>query len=238
MVRNECANLKELLTLLRNKVDEIIVVDGMSTDGTYEIASVMADRVYQREPQDYCEPDRQYCVSQASNNMVLVLDADERPSRGLLDYMNMVDVMHHAGYWIVRRNHYTPTQYFQHIYYPDLQLRLFDKNVTYLSDKIHESAIVAGRVGTLPSWAYLEHHPKNGVPRYTKYIPIHAKALYESHPRSPWIYLALASANGLRSFLKDTKAMFFLDGVPGWCLALLRAYYNFMIYYTIWSDRQ
>ena len=80
VVFNEEARLEECLSDARDYVDEIVVVDQMSTDGTPEIAQRLAD-VYVRDVHHgHAEPSRELAASRSSGDWLLILDADERMS--------------------------------------------------------------------------------------------------------------------------------------------------------------
>jgi len=57
-------------------VDEIILIDGGSTDGTVEIARNAGARVYQRRFDDFASQ-KNYGVEKAAGEWVLSIDADE-----------------------------------------------------------------------------------------------------------------------------------------------------------------
>ena len=60
-------------------VEEIVVVDSESSDGTRELAAKRGARVVQKEWNGYGRQ-RQFAVEQARNDWVLCIDADERVS--------------------------------------------------------------------------------------------------------------------------------------------------------------
>ena len=80
VVFNEEARLEECLSDARDHVDEIVVVDQMSTDGTPAIAQRLAD-VYVRDVHHgHAEPSRELATARSSGDWFLILDADERMS--------------------------------------------------------------------------------------------------------------------------------------------------------------
>lgn len=77
IVKNERHNLPRCLSSVKPYVDEMIVVDTGSEDGTPEIAAKHGAKVRYFEWCDDFAAARNYAISQASGNWILMPDADE-----------------------------------------------------------------------------------------------------------------------------------------------------------------
>lgn len=88
IVKNEEKRIADCLQSV-GWVDEIIVVDDMSTDKTVEITRRHTDRIFQRK-MDVEGIHRNYAYSLAGNEWVLSLDADEKVSPELRDEITRV----------------------------------------------------------------------------------------------------------------------------------------------------
>jgi glycosyltransferase involved in cell wall biosynthesis len=77
IVKNEEETLDKCLSKANNLVDEIIIVDTGSIDKTKQIALKYTDKVFDFIWCDDFSKARNFSVSKASNDWVLVLDADE-----------------------------------------------------------------------------------------------------------------------------------------------------------------
>lgn len=77
IVKNERENLPRCLASAQPYVDEIIVVDTGSNDGTQEIAAAYGANIRYFKWCDDFAAARNYSISQATGNWILVLDADE-----------------------------------------------------------------------------------------------------------------------------------------------------------------
>ncbi|WPC41068.1 glycosyltransferase [Clostridium sp. JS66] len=77
IVKNEEINLRKSLKAVYPFIDEIIVVDTGSTDKTKDIAKGFTDKVYDFEWCNDFAKARNFAISKASNDWILVLDADE-----------------------------------------------------------------------------------------------------------------------------------------------------------------
>ena len=77
IVRNEEKVLARCLESVRGCVDEIIIVDTGSSDGTKEIAARFTDEIYDFEWIDDFSAARNYSFEQATGDYLLWLDADD-----------------------------------------------------------------------------------------------------------------------------------------------------------------
>jgi tetratricopeptide (TPR) repeat protein len=108
IVKNEKNHLSRCLESAKPVVDEIIVVDTGSDDETKDIARIFGARVYDFKWSHDFSAARNYALSKAAADWILVLDADETLSPS--DYANLKKVLEHsagqpAAYRIQTRNY-------------------------------------------------------------------------------------------------------------------------------------
>lgn len=77
IVKNEENNLRKCLSSISNYVDEIIIIDTGSTDNTKEIARKFTDKIFDYNWDNDFAKARNFSISKAKNDWILVLDADE-----------------------------------------------------------------------------------------------------------------------------------------------------------------
>ncbi len=77
IVKNEQEHLARCLANIKPIADEMIVVDTGSTDRTVDIARVFGAQVYHFEWTNHFADARNYSLSRAAGNWILVMDADE-----------------------------------------------------------------------------------------------------------------------------------------------------------------
>lgn len=145
---NESHNIREFLAHL-HFVDEIIVVDSFSTDGTLEIIKEFPKvTLIEREFKNYTDQ-KSFALSQANNEWVLFLDADERLTPNLKNEIVETVTLNDstAAYYFYRKFmfkdkalHFSGSQ-------NDKNYRLFRKSkVQFNSDRIvHETLLVNGQ---------------------------------------------------------------------------------------------
>jgi glycosyltransferase involved in cell wall biosynthesis len=123
--------------------DEIVVVDSGSTDATCEIALNAGARVLSRTWTGFADQ-KQFAVDQARNDWIFSLDADERVSNRLADSIREIisgDPAQAAdGYRIPRRSFYMGRWIKAGGWYPDYQLRFFNRTRgAWKGAYVHES---------------------------------------------------------------------------------------------------
>ena len=141
IVQDEEECLRRALDSIEAYVDEIIVVDGGSSDSTKEIA-LSYDKVKLFEipfPGDFSKQ-RNVSLEKASGKWILVLDADEY----LDDYVvsnlqRLIEDEAHDAYAFSRKTFIDGC--LVNIYEPDYQIRLFRNYCRYEDKKIHEAVI-------------------------------------------------------------------------------------------------
>lgn len=88
--KNEEQNIEKCLTSFQNTGFEIIVVDTGSTDRTKEIASEYTSNVYDFKWCDDFAAAKNFAISKASNDTVMVIDSDEYLDQIDLDALNQL----------------------------------------------------------------------------------------------------------------------------------------------------
>ena len=148
LTKNEEGRIEECLRSVE-WADEIIVVDDLSADSTVKIASKYAQKVISRK-MDVEGTHRNWAYSQARNDWVLSLDADERVTPELRDGIRkaLEDNIRYTGFSVQRRN-YIGDYWVRHGgWYPGGQLRLFMKDkFKYEEVEVHPRAFLDGESG-------------------------------------------------------------------------------------------
>jgi glycosyltransferase involved in cell wall biosynthesis len=75
---NEEENIAECLDSVQDLADEIVVVDGTSTDRTVEIAKKYTDKITVKDNPPIFHINKQLAIDKAKNPWILQMDADER----------------------------------------------------------------------------------------------------------------------------------------------------------------
>ncbi len=196
--------------------DEIVVVDSGSADSTVAMATARGAKVFSQAWLGYGRQ-KAFAVSQASNDWVLCIDADEIVSLELqAGIETALREPAHAAYEMPRCNRFMG-RYLRHGEgYPDWNLRLFDRRRAHWSDDpVHENVKTDEKVGRLDG--DLLHESAETLQSYlekqNRYTTLQAEALYRKGVRPSAGKLVLSP---LVRFLKFyVVRLGFLDGVPG-----------------------
>jgi len=238
---NEAENIREACESV-DWVDEIVVVDSESTDNTREIAAECGARVITRPWPGFAQQ-KQFAGDQGVNEWILSIDADERVSPELkaeiLALGKLLPEQLADGYRIPRRSFYMGRWIRGGGWYPDHQLRLFNKKLAHWEGAyIHESVKMAAdaRVGRLNS--DLIHYPVRTVAYHhrmigERYAPLGARQMFEAGRRTSSLKIATAGpAAFLRSFVLKGG---FRDGVAGFSIARFAAHHAFLKHLLLWE---
>ena len=236
ITKNEAHNISGALESVR-WADDRVVVDSGSTDQTVEIARRYTDRVSTREWQGY-GAQKNYATGLATHDWVLSLDADERVTPELESEIRvlMASAPPRQGYRIPRTSRYLGRWIRSTDWYPDHQLRLYDRRVArWNTRQVHESVAVNGRVGTLrcelQHYAYrdLSHH----LATIDHYTTLAVKQMVAEHQHANWFDLVgHPPIVFIRNYLLHRG---FRDGVPGLIASLMNSYYVFLKYAKLWA---
>lgn len=224
--------------------DEIVVVDSESADQTCGIAAACGARVLVN-PWPGFGAQKQFAVDQASYDWIFSLDADERVSDELRRALEMLKTRpaepEAGGFLISRRTFYQQRWIRGGGWYPDKQLRLFNRTKgSWKQRHIHESvALNPGvRVGeiagdllhyTSPNAAH--HHRMIGE----RYAPLAAQQSYEEGRRTSALGIAFAGPSAfIRSFVLKGG---FRDGLAGFTIASFAAHHAFLKHLMLWEKQ-
>ena len=195
---------------------EILVVDSGSSDATLAIASAHGARVVQADWRGF-GAQKAYAASQAANDWVLCIDADERVSTELRAAIVAELARPRFGAYRFPRCNRFLGRYLRHGEgYPDWSLRLFDRRLARWSDDaVHEKVIASCPVGDLSG--DLLHDSAETLERYldkqNRYTTLAARQAVASGRRA---HIGHLLASPLLRFVKFYfLRLGFLDGLPG-----------------------
>lgn len=236
ITRNEAANIAQAIQSVA-WADDLVVVDCGSTDATVATAQGLGARVLHRDWRGFAEQ-KNFAAEQAAHDWILSIDADERVTPALAGEIRALLASDPAlpGYRIPRVSWYLGRWIRTTDWYPNLQLRLYDRrHGRWAARRVHESVTVNGRAGRLKH--ELEHRPYRDIAHHletmNRYTTLAAEEMFEQGRRS-----------GLGPLLTQPPAAFarnyllrrgFVQGSAGFVISTLNAYYVFLKFLKLWE---
>ncbi len=236
ITRDEAVNIEACVASVAWAA-EVLVVDSGSADDTAARARAAGARVLVRDWPGYAAQ-KNFAAAEAAHDWILSIDADERVTPQLAAEIQarlagggpacgyrIPRVTWHLGRWIRTTD-----------WYPDYQLRLYDRQrARWRPRRVHESVQADGPVERLSSdlqhFAYRDvgHHHQT-MDRYTT---LAATELFEQGRRAGVWHLTLHPwAAFVRNYVLRRGV---LDGVPGFVISCMNAYYVFLKFAKLWA---
>jgi glycosyltransferase involved in cell wall biosynthesis len=236
ITRNEERNITEALQSL-SWADEIVVVDCGSEDATLEICRRFTDKIFYRNWTGYADQ-KNYAVGMACNDWIFSLDADERVSAGLREEIGGLvrGGFRKYGYRIPRASFFMGRWIKHGDWYPDRQLRLFDRrHGKWQGGRVHESVKIDGDAGMMKG--EIHHFTYRSFSEYLQRLETYsalAASDYKQNGRSAasWMLFGKPLAVFVKAYVLKRG---FLDGAPGFAVAVMGAVSVFFKYAKLYE---
>lgn len=178
LIYNEEKNLQDVIDNVKNGVDEIVIIDGFSTDQTQTIAQQNNVSFFQRSLNNDYGAQRNFGIEKSKGDWIFMLDADERCSEGLIKILkDIVKTDAYDGFTILWKNYCD-----NNLVEVPRKLCLFKRHGFY-KDALHEKVHGLKNVGNIKDEdAFLTHYKSRAdqLQRLTKYKAIIQKNLEEA----------------------------------------------------------
>ena len=241
MTKNAAPLVEGTLKSVASWVDEIVVIDGFSSDETVEICRRYTDKVFQNRWDGYrfCT-ERNLGIDRSTSDWCFHIDPDERATpefqkavRRILEQGTSYDAFefHKRNYFLGH-----PMRYGGWYHY---SLHLFRRGKARYDGVIHETLHVDGDIGKIE--AAVEHFPFTSISqfvnRHNGYSSREASAkLEECGVISDKEVLFNLKNKPLKRFLKFYfRKKGFLDGIYGLLFSVLFAWVHFINWAKYWE---
>jgi len=234
ITRNEELNITDCLKSI-SWVDEIILVDAESTDKTVELAKYFTSKVFIHRWEGFAKQ-KEFAVSQASNEWILNVDADERISPFLKEEIISLIDKDIDGYYLRRENYFLKKHIKSCGWDNDYQLRLMRKSKTRLTDRlVHEGFAVDGKTERLKN--RLVHYTFTSIDKtiskINHYSSLRAEELFKRNKKNGGFTII---AHGLAAFFRFFIVLRgYKDGVHGLIISIFNSITTFLVYMKVWE---
>jgi glycosyltransferase involved in cell wall biosynthesis len=231
---NEERNIARCLESVRAVADEIVVVDSFSKDRTKEICLSYGAKFVEHAFEGHIQQ-KNWAITQASNPIVLSLDADEALDQNLIaSILEVKKNFTKDGYYMNRLTNYCGHWVRHSGWYPDTKLRLWDsrkgewKGINpHDKYEMHNGDSTTGKLtGDILHYSYYsvaEHYKQAEY-----FSTIAAKAYFDLGKKASLFKLIV---NPIAKFLHHYIVHFgFLDGGTGFTIAKISAYSTYLKY--------
>jgi len=237
---NEEKNIKACLESVRGLADEIVIVDGQSTDKTVAIAKKYTQKIFFRKNPLMFHKNKQLAIEKATGEWILYLDADERVNpklkKEILEVIGATPRESRSGYWIPRKN-IIFGKWIRHTgWWPDKQLRLFRNGFAKLPcQSVHEQPKLKGETGELtnPLIHYNYQTVSQFVSRLNYYTENDKNVFLKNKKQLHWTdAIRWPTAEFLKRFFQQEG---YKDGLHGLVLSFLQAFSRLVTFAKIWE---
>ena len=241
ITRNEAHNLRDCLQSLQGWVDEVIVVDSQSTDGTPAIAQQLGAKVAQPPDWPGFGPQKNRALDLATCDWVFSIDADERVTPELAQEIQQVLQAGHAGvaYKLPRLSSYCGKFIHHAGWQPDYVLRVFKRGSAKFSDDlVHERVVTDQKVLALQH--HLLHYSYLNFSQVLSKVDAYSSAsAQQAYARGKRSSVAGAVGHGAWAFFRTyVIRRGFLDGAHGLALSISNAETSYYKYLKLWQMAQ
>lgn len=227
---NEGHHIAKCLKAVQAVADEIVVIDSGSTDDTIEVCKAYGARVINLTWSGY-SAQKNFGNNQTSLDWILSIDADEVLNETLIQSILKWKRNPQAACF-KRMTNYCGTFIKHGGWYPDVKVRLFNKQETQWEGTIHEVLRGLSKENTFLLEGDCLHYSYYSVQQHyaqaEKFTTIQAEDLFQQGKKSPW-YKRIFSP--ISKFVVDYFfRLGFLDGKAGFTVARISAYATFLKY--------
>ena len=229
---NEEEKIEDCLKSLQSVVDEIIVVDSLSTDRTKEIAASYTDKIFDQKFLGHVEQ-KNLAVSKASHDWIISLDCDERLTPELaVSILKVKNKLEQADAYRMARKTFYVYRWLNHCWYPDFKVRLFNRNTAKWGGVNPHDRVETQGNNIVTLSGDIKHYSFNSLSEHLRtldnFTEIGAREIIKRNKPvsvvSPWTH-------GLWTFLRlYIFKRGFLDGYAGLVVSVLSGMHAFVKY--------
>ncbi|MCX6705784.1 MAG: glycosyltransferase family 2 protein [Candidatus Woesebacteria bacterium] len=235
-------NVSMAILSVKNLADEIVVCDMESSDNTSDIAKKLGAKVYSHKKEKYVELVRNFMVSKATCDWILILDPDEEIPSKLSFKLKEIIKNSQADYFRIPRKNIIFGKWMKHSrWWPDYNIRFFKKGFVSWNEIIHSVPMTQGKGIDLPDKEEIAliHHHYDSVSGYLekmlRYTDAQRDGLLKAGYVFSWKDLIKKPTNEFLSRYFDGEG--YKDGIHGLALSLLQAFSELTLYLKVWEKQ-
>jgi len=230
ITKNEEQNIDRCLRSLLTVADDIVIVDSGSTDKTEEISNHYRVNFIKAKWNGYSET-KNFANKQAKYDWILSIDADEELSPELQRSIQVLKrISDGINGKMKRLTNYCGTWIWHGGWYPDIKLRIFNRNQACWEGELHEKLVFSESQDEVLLDGKCFHYTVTTIWQHieiiNKYSSIWAEERYIKGRKASMIKVVFSP------FVRFLKDYFFkkgvLDGFFGFVIAMNTSYSGFL----------
>jgi len=235
LTKNESQNIEKNFDWLKkcHAVNEIVVVDDYSTDETVATVKKLSSKyrkvkVFTKKLEQDFASQRNFAISKTTNNWILWVDADEKPSKKLIRFINHFDKKQYKAYAFKRQDIFLG-HVLKHGENFSLNFtRLFSKNYGSFYGRVHEvwKTKRITKNTNLIIYHYSHQTVKSLVQKINFYTDIRAQELFNKGIKTNMFQIIFYPIG--KFFQNYFFRLGFLDGTPGIIMSLCMSFHVFL----------
>lgn len=238
-VNGEDKFLPLALSSVKKIASEIVIVDMSDGKEIAIIAKKFGSKIYKHELVNYVEPVRNFGISKASGEWILILDPDEELSSTLTRRLTEITQEKLVDYVRIPRKNIVFGKTLRHSrWWPDYNIRFFKKGKVSWDEVIHSVPMTIGDGIDLEAkneLAIKHHHYESieqFIERMNRYTSVQAK-LKSKNYKFEWQDLVTKPAMEFLSRFFAGEG--YKDGVHGLALSFLQGFSELVLYLKLWQ---
>ena len=241
-VYNEEKNIHYPLDSAYDFVDEVVIVDGGSTDQTITVAKSYGKkvRIINSDNPVMFHKNKQKAIEAATGEWILQLDADEKLTKELREEIKKTLSSRHpslVAFWLPRKNFFLTRFLMKGGQYPDHTIRLYRNGYAKFPCKdVHENVEIKGNIGYLknPILHYADPNFSRYLMRWDRYTTAEVERMSKDTKLNFFNYFFWKPK--MTFFMMYFRHKGFMDGFPGFVFALFSSI-RFWVIYIKWRVR-
>ncbi len=237
---NEAENVARAIKSV-DWADEVVVCDMYSEDNTKDVARKLGAKVVFHKREEFVEKARNFALSKAGNDWILVIDPDEEIPPTLAKRLQEMaaDLKQISYVRLPRKNLIFGRVMKASMWWPDYNVRFFRKGAVSWIDNIHRSPEVKGEGIDLPAEEGLSitHYHYSSIvqflERMIRYTKVQAEELRKEGYKFDWKDLIKKPLSEFLSRFFANKG--FEDGLHGLALSFLQSFSFLIVYLRLWE---
>ena len=234
--------VSKAIASVKGLADEVVICDMESSDNTSEVVKKLGAKVYTHKKEKYVELVRNFMISKATGDWILILDPDEEVSSKLSSKLKEIVKKPEADYFRIPRKNIIFGKCIKHTnWWPDYNIRFFKRGFVSWNEVIHSVPMTQGKGMDLPNkeeYAIIHSNYKS-ISQYIEKMIRYTDAGRDNLLKAGYVF---SWKDLIKKPLNEFLSRFFSgdgykDGVHGLALSLLQSFSELVLYLKVWEKQ-